>query len=95
MRWHGENISHDIFVNIMEQYHPDAHVGKPLRSRASTNPKPLEEVSRKEPGDTTSTRCDELNRAATGQEILSVRRAANDAGIWRFCGPVRHDGFNL
>lgn len=27
--WLGDNVSRDIFVNIMEQYHPDAHEGKP------------------------------------------------------------------
>ena len=100
MRWLGDNISRDIFVNIMEQYHPDAHVGKPSRSsRASSNPPSLEEASTKEPGvgpsSTKSVRYDEINRAVTGYEILSVRSAAEESGIWRFCDPVRHDGFNL
>lgn len=100
MRWLGDNISRDIFVNIMEQYHPDAHVGKPSRSsRASPTHGSLEGVLRNEPGDgpssTISARYNEINRAVTGQEISSVRRAAEDAGIWRFCDPVRHDGFNL
>ena len=100
MRWLGDNISRDTFVNIMEQYHPDAHVGKPSRSsRASSNPPSLEEASTKEPGvgpsSTKSVRYDEINRAVTGYEILSVRSAAEESGIWRFCDPVRHDGFNL
>ena len=100
MRWLGNNISRDIFVNIMEQYHPDAHVGKPSRSsRASSSPRSLEEASTKElgvgPSWTTSARYNEINRAVTGQEIASVRSAAEGAGIWRFCDPVRHDGFNL
>ena len=100
MRWLGNNISRDIFVNIMEQYHPDAHVGKPSRSsRASSSSPSLEEGSTNElgvgPSSTTSARYHEINRAVTGQEIASVRNAAEDAGIWRFCDPVRHDGFNL
>ena len=100
MRWLGNNISRDIFVNIMEQYHPDAHVGKPSRSsRASSSSPSLEEASTNElgvgPSSTTSARYNEINRAVTEQEIASVRSAAEDAGIWRFCDPVRHDGFNI
>ena len=99
MRWLGENISRDIFVNIMEQYHPDAHVGKPSRSsRASSNRGAIEEASTNQHDDgplSVSVRYSEINRAVTGQEISSVRKAAEDAGIWRFCDPVRHDGFNL
>ena len=90
MQWLGDNISRDLFVNIMEQYHPDAHVGKPSRpSRPSSSPGSLEEPS------TTLPRYDEINRSVTAHEISGVRRAAEDAGIWRFCDPVRHDGFNL
>ena len=99
MRWLGDNISRDIFVNIMEQYHPDANVGKPSRSsRASTTSTPSEHTSTDQPSDGTSSvslRYNDINRAVTGQEISSVRKAAEDAGIWRFCDPVRHDGFNL
>ena len=90
MRWLGHNVSRDIFVNIMEQYHPDAHVGKPLRSSRATTDKPGGGSL-----STASVRYNEINRPVTGQEISSVRRAAEDAGIWRFCDPVRHDGFNL
>ena len=94
MRWLGDNVSRDIFVNIMGQYHPDANVGKPSRSsRASSSPGSSEEPS-KGPA-SVSLRYHEINRAVTGQEISSVRKAAEDAGIWRFCDPVRHDGFNL
>ena len=31
VRWLASSISRDTFVNIMEQYHPDAHVGKKRR----------------------------------------------------------------
>ena len=94
MRWLGDNVSRDIFVNIMEQYHPDANVGKPSRSpRASSSPGSTDKPS--EGPSSVSLRYHEINRAVTGQEISSVRKAAEDAGIWRFCDPVRHDGFNL
>ena len=99
MRWLGDNISRDIFVNIMEQYHPDANVGKPSRSsRASPSLGSFEGASTDEPrrvSSSVSLRYHEINRAVTGQEISTVRKAAEDAGIWRFCDPVRHDGFNL
>ena len=94
MRWLGENVSRDIFVNIMEQYHPDANVGKASRSSpASSNTGSSEEPS--QGPSSVSLRYNEINRAVTGQEFFSVRKAAEDAGIWRFCDPVRHDGFNL
>lgn len=100
MRWLGDNVSRDIFVNIMEQYHPDAHVGKSSRSSpAPSSVGSSEELPTSEPGggpsSITSARYSEINRTVTGQEISSVRRAAENAGIWRFCDPVRHDGFNI
>lgn len=100
MRWLRGNISRDIFVNIMEQYHPDARVGKSSwSSRPSSSLGLFDELSTNEatggPSSTTPARYNEINRTVTGQEISSVRRAAVDAGIWRFCDPVRHDGFNL
>lgn len=95
-----ENEGHEIMQWLGDENHPDAYVGKPPRSsRASSRPASLEEASTKKPGagpsSTTSAQYSEINRTVTGQEIWSVRRAAEDAGIWRFCDPVRHDGFNL
>ena len=100
MRWLGDNISRDIFVNIMEQYHPDAHVGKPSRSsRPPSGLGSMQESSGSDPGggplSNSSARYSEINRTVTGEEISSVRTAAEHAGLWRFCDPVRHDGFNL
>ncbi|GKT47334.1 uncharacterized protein ColSpa_07515 [Colletotrichum spaethianum] len=84
MQFLADEVSKDCFVNIMEQYHPDAHVGK----------------SRKRTKDSTDNRSDEvryneINRAVSGDEVSSVRRAAEAAGLWRFCDPPRHDGFNI
>ncbi|KAL2444135.1 hypothetical protein ABEF95_015147 [Exophiala dermatitidis] len=31
VKWLAQTLGKDVFVNIMEQYHPDAHVGKPKR----------------------------------------------------------------
>ena len=100
MRWLGDNVSRDLFVNIMEQYHPDAHVGKPSRSaRGSSGSEPSEGASVMEPGggpsSTSSTRYSEINRPVTDQEVSSVRRAAEEAGLWRFVDPPRHEGFNI
>lgn len=100
MRWLAGNVSRDLFVNIMEQYHPDAHVGKTSRStKGATTPSSTEGVKATEPlGEAagfTKVRYEEINRHVTREEVFSVRRAAERAGLWRFCDPVRHDGFNL
>ena len=91
MRWLAETVSRDMYVNIMEQYHPDAHVGKPGNSDRRT--KATEDDG--EPTGATPRRYQEINRSVSDGEISIVRRAAEDAGIWRFCDPPRHDGFSL
>jgi putative pyruvate formate lyase activating enzyme len=83
MKWMAENVSRDIFVNIMEQYHPDAHVGK-----ANTRSKTTDSGGPKK-------RYDEINRHVKEEEVSSVRQAAEKAGLWRFCDAPKHDGFNL
>ena len=81
----------------MEQYHPDAHVGKPRRS---TGKRP--DFNMTEPGgglvsDLTAAtiRYEDINRSVSQREISTVRRAAESIGLWRFCDPVAHDGFNI
>lgn len=101
MRWLADNISRDVYVNIMEQYHPDAHVGKP--KRASTG-------LRREPNSTRDVdpravppsieaaaglRYEDINRPINKDEISSVQRAARNAGLWRFCEAAEHGGFNI
>ena len=100
MRWLGGNVSKDIFVNVMEQYHPDAHVGKPSRStKASPTPEPstghLATESDGKRSNNPLLRYNEINRPVTAQEVSSVRRAAEEAGIWRFSDPPGHEGFNI
>ena len=72
VRWLAENVSTNLYVNIMEQYHPDAHVGKKRR------------VTSKEGGNREDVRYAEINRAARDDEIETVRGAAKAAGLWRF-----------
>ena len=72
-------ISSDCFVHIMEQYRPDAHVGKTRRGKNNEN----------------EVRYSDINRPVNKDEVSSVRRAAEEAGLWRFNDPPRHEGFAL
>jgi putative pyruvate formate lyase activating enzyme len=92
MKWIAGNVSRDAFVNIMEQYHPDAHVGKPKRPRRSAIT-PID--SGGNPGSPDAVRYEEINRHITLDEVSTVRQAAENAGLWRFCDPPKHDGFSI
>ncbi|PLB34292.1 putative pyruvate formate lyase activating enzyme [Aspergillus candidus] len=85
MRWLAENVSKDMYVHIMEQYHPDAHVGKKKKRRTSNQDDPGEQSS--PPSDV---RYAEINRAVRDDELGSVRDAAVAAGLWRFCEANEH-----
>lgn len=94
MKWLAENVSKDIMVNIMEQYFPRAHVGKPRRKRRS-----LDVI---EPGGsgaseaaTEEVRYADINRPVDLEEVSGVRKAAEEAGLWRFVEAARHGGFNI
>ncbi|KAI8951042.1 hypothetical protein F4801DRAFT_306228 [Xylaria longipes] len=89
VRFIAENVSRDTFVNIMEQYRPDAHVGKPTRRRAKKKDDGTDE------GAESDVRYAEINRAVTADEVSAVRKAAEAVGLWRFCDPPRHDGFAI
>ncbi|ETS83320.1 hypothetical protein PFICI_05196 [Pestalotiopsis fici W106-1] len=90
MRYLAENLSLDVFVNIMEQYRPAAHVGKPRR-RKITEPGGLQADAK----DSDDVRYAEINRPVTEEEVGSVRKAAEQAGLWRFNDPPRHAGFAI
>ncbi|KAK0119722.1 hypothetical protein ONS95_011157 [Cadophora gregata] len=92
MKWMASNVSKDVFVNIMEQYHPDAHVGKAKQPRRSAV-KPVHVGE--EPLSERAVRYEEINRHVTKEEVSTVRMAAEKAGLWRFCDPPKHDGFAL
>ena len=79
MNWLASALGKDVFVNVMEQYHPDAHVGKPVRGSKSEDAK----------------RYGEINRPASSDEIGIVQKAARDAGLWRFAEAAKHGGFNI
>jgi len=95
MKWMAGNISRDVFVNIMEQYHPDAHVGKPKNTRRSavipTEPRG-EPVAKEQ---IATVRYEEINRHISKDEVSAVRHAAEKAGLWRFCDAPKHDGFAI
>lgn len=92
MRWIAKNVSKDVFVNIMEQYHPDAHVGKARRAPKKTLVEPGGHLMSK---DTAQLRYADINRHVRKEEISTVRSAAEKAGLWRFCDPPKHDGFAI
>ena len=103
MKWLADNISRDTFVNIMEQYHPDAHVGKPKRastglpSQHSNSTTKSVEISAVPSGHegVSAVRYEEINRPVSHDEISNVTRAARSAGLWRFCDAPEHGGFNI
>ncbi|OAA68382.1 hypothetical protein SPI_00577 [Niveomyces insectorum RCEF 264] len=94
MRWLASEVSRDVFVHIMEQYHPDAHVGKPKRKRtaSSATGNGGNGGDGNEGGDV---RYADINRAIMDKEFSAVRTAAEQAGLWRFCDPPKHGGFHL
>lgn len=97
VRWLAENVSRDCYVNVMEQYRPDAHVGKPGRGRRGVKAKTGEEdeAGPNAAAEPHRPRYAEINRPVERREISVVRKAAEDAGLWRFADPPRHDGFSL
>jgi putative pyruvate formate lyase activating enzyme len=95
MRWLAENVSKDIMVHIMEQYFPRAHVGKDKRGGrlkdGTTEPRgvPASEHAKKE------VRYADINRPVDLSEVASVKKAAEEAGLWRFVEAAKHGGFNI
>ncbi|KAI1853401.1 hypothetical protein JX266_002107 [Neoarthrinium moseri] len=90
MKFLAEDLGRDAFVNIMEQYRPAANVGKPKR-RAKVVETGGVEAAQKDG----EVRYAEINRAVTDEEVSTVRRAAERAGLWRFNDPPKHDGFAI
>ncbi|QIW99168.1 hypothetical protein AMS68_004686 [Peltaster fructicola] len=82
VKWLADNVSKDLYVHIMEQYHPRAHVGKSRRGRAK-------DLLDGEP------RYSEINRPVDLSEVDDVRQAAESAGLWRFVQAAEHGGFNI
>lgn len=100
MRWLAENVSKDIYVHVMEQYHPRAHVGK--HSRTTSGRAQDVAANTVEPGDVPAddrakqqVRYQDINRPVSMDEVDSVRKAAEQSGLWRILDPAEHGGFNI
>lgn len=93
----AEHVSKDVFVNIMEQYRPAAHVGKPKKERQRR--RQVTELGGVQhevvEDDVENVRYAEINRPVTELEVSSVRKAAEQVGLWRFNDPPKHDGFAI
>jgi putative pyruvate formate lyase activating enzyme len=94
MKWLAENVSKDIMVHIMDQYFPRAHVGKQRRQgkggeRVDPGSVDIPPTTKKE------VRYSDINRPVKDAEMSSVRKAAEEAGLWRFVEPARHGGFHI
>ncbi|EUC28182.1 hypothetical protein COCCADRAFT_9389 [Bipolaris zeicola 26-R-13] len=88
VRWLAQNVSKDLMVHIMEQYFPRAHVGKPRRSRANSDDEPSSDAGNQ-------VRYADINRPVHLDAVASVKKAAQEAGLWRFVEASRHGGFNI
>jgi len=75
MHYVAKEVSKDTYVNIMEQYIPTAHVGKPSRGKSD------------------ELRYADINRPIKDEEVNSVRKAAEEAGLWRFVEASHHGSF--
>lgn len=92
MRWLATNVSKDMMVHIMEQYFPRAHVGKERRGRRGIVDADSNETS---PEGQSGVRYADINRPVELSEVVEVKKAAEEAGLWRFVEVARHGGFNI
>jgi putative pyruvate formate lyase activating enzyme len=95
VKWLAENVSKDTMVHIMEQYFPRAYVGKARRGAKN-------EMDVVEPGSVPASaktkakvKYEEINRPVHLSEVASVKKAAEEAGLWRFVEVAKHGGFNI
>lgn len=100
VRWLADNVSKDLYVHVMEQYHPRAHVGKERRGKSGTAKDVADSASN--PGgqpvseaDKENIRYRDINRAVKMEEVDSVKRTAQDAGLWRFVEAAEHAAFSI
>lgn len=100
VRWLADNVSKDLYVHVMEQYHPRAHVGKQRRTTSGRARDIADNVV--EPGGVTAddkakreVRYQDINCPVSLDEVDSVRKAAEQSGLWRILDPAEHGGFNI
>lgn len=98
VRWLAENVSKDVYIHVMEQYFPRAHVGKTKRTSAVES----STSDAIEPGNAPVTRgvdhevrYADINRAVKLSEVDSIINVGKEAGLWRFVEPAEHGGFNI
>jgi putative pyruvate formate lyase activating enzyme len=84
VEWLAENVSKDLYVHLMEQYHPRAYVGEPNRTMKHSESTTDEKL-----------RYEEINRPIEDSELQYIRDAAVRAGLWRFVEVAEHGGFNI
>lgn len=95
MRWLAANVSRDIMVHIMEQYFPRAHVGKERRSGKRQSHITESGGVQASEGAKKDVRYSDINRPVDLDEVASVKKAAEEAGLWRFIEAAKHGGFNI
>jgi putative pyruvate formate lyase activating enzyme len=93
VRWLADEVSKDLFVHVMEQYRPDANVGKPRRAGAARVTGQYDDAAGS--GTMQNVRYTDINRPVSSEEVSAVKKAARDAGLWRFAEPAEHGGFNV
>ena len=89
MQWLAseDGLGKDAFVNVMEQYRPDAYVGKTKREKAKV------EAGGDLRAGKEAVRYGDINRTIKLDELRSVKAAAQAAGLWRFPDPPQHGGW--
>ncbi|KAK7543192.1 hypothetical protein IWX49DRAFT_575475 [Phyllosticta citricarpa] len=79
VRWLAANVGTDLMLHVMEQYFPRAHVGKKGRGKEGEG----------------EVRYKDINRPVKMDEVDVVKKAAREAGLWRFIEAAEHGGFNI
>lgn len=94
VEWLAENVSKDLYVHVMEQYHPRAHVGKEKRGGKMDRAGELVEPGGLPPDAKAKkqVRYADINRAVNHEEVDSVTQAARNAGLWRLLEAEEHAG---
>jgi putative pyruvate formate lyase activating enzyme len=96
MEWLAQNVSRDLYIHIMEQYFPRAHVGKSRRiGRTKTQNSSNSDGATSEEDVAEQVRYADINRAVKPQEAESVTAFARSAGLWRLVEAAEHGGFNI
>ncbi|KJX98823.1 pyruvate formate lyase activating enzyme like protein [Zymoseptoria brevis] len=88
VHWLAENVSKDLYIHVIEQYHPRAHVGKDRRQTRSGRAKDILSHT-VEPGGSKANaivesqikRYQDINRAVKPEEVDGVKSVAVQCGL--------------